>query len=198
MRQSGARSAGNRPIGCPGVEHAITAHDPRFGGFGGFARDVRWVSMTGVSMKLVLALATTLFAANAPEFLIWKAADLQHYEETLRARIGPDHTANERLPDLDGHAVFVVHRDGTGLVEAHDTVTHMIYVISGAANLVVGGTMVDERRLAPEQLRGTSIAGGDTKRVTAGDVLYIAKVPHWFKVDAGEHITYLMINLEAP
>src|SRR4051794_36902641 len=128
--------------------------------------------MTGVSMNLLLALANTLFAANGPAFLIWKAVDLQHYEEMLRARAGSDHTANERLADLDGHAVFVVYRDGTGLVEAHDTVTHIIYVTSGVANLVVGGTMVDERRLAPEQLRGTSITGGETKRVAAGDVLY--------------------------
>src|SRR3954468_4304088 len=139
-------------------------------------------------MTVLLALATMLFAADSPVFLVWKAADLQHYEETLRTKVGPDHTANERLPDLDGHAVFVVHRDGTGLAEAHDTVTHIIYVFSGAANLVVGGRMIDQRRLAPEQLRATSIDGGETKRVAAGDVLYIAKVPHWFKVDAGEHI----------
>jgi mannose-6-phosphate isomerase-like protein (cupin superfamily) len=149
-------------------------------------------------MKLLFALATMLFAANDSTFLLWKVADLQQYEAMLRARVGPDHTANERLPDLDGHGVFVVHRDGTGLAEAHDTVTHVIYVISGAANVVVGGTMVDERRLAPEQLRASSITGGDTTRIAAGDVLYIAKVPHWFKVDPGEHVTYLMINLEAP
>ena len=86
--------------------------------------------------------------------------------------------------------------NGTGLAEAHDTVTHVIYVISGAANVVVGGAMVDERRLGPEQLRGSSLTGGETKRIAAGDVLYIAKVPHWFKVDPGEHVTYLMINLE--
>ena len=39
-------------------------------------------------MKLVFALATALFAANDPAFLIWKVADLQHYEEMLRAKVG--------------------------------------------------------------------------------------------------------------
>src|SRR5215469_1886019 len=146
-------------------------------------------------MKLLLLLVTVpLFAADPSTFLLWKSADLQHYERTLHAKVDQDHVANERLPDFAGHAVFVVHREGTGPVEAHDTVTHVIYVISGEADLIVGGTMANEKRLAPEQLRGTSITGGETKRVRAGDVMYIPpRAPHWFKVEMGRQITYLML-----
>ena len=35
----------------------------------------------------------------------------------------------ERLPDSEGHSAYVVHREGTGLAELHQTMAHMIYVI---------------------------------------------------------------------
>jgi quercetin dioxygenase-like cupin family protein len=150
-------------------------------------------------MRLLLLLASLpLFAADSADFVVWKAADLKGYEKTLHAKLDAEHTANQRLPDYEGHAVFVVHREGTGPVEAHRTIAHLIYVISGEATLVVGGTMVDEKTLEPEQIRGTSVNGGETRKVAAGDVLHIpAKAPHWFKVAPGTQITCLMLNLES-
>jgi quercetin dioxygenase-like cupin family protein len=150
-------------------------------------------------MKLLLLLATApLFATGPSGFVVWKAADLKNYEKTLHAKLNQNHSANERLPDYEGVAVYVVHRDGTGLAEAHEKVAHMIYVISGEATIVVGGTMVDEKPIAPEHMSGAAVNGGETKKVAAGDVLHIpAKAPHWFKVASGAQITYLMMNLES-
>lgn len=137
-----------------------------------------------------------MFATDPADFVVWKAADLKSYEKTLHAKLDGDHSANQRLPDYGGFAVFVVHREGTGPAEAHETVAHLTYVISGEATLVVGGAMVDEKTLGPEQIRGTSVNGGEARKVAAGDVLHIpAKTPHWFKVAPGKQITYLMVNL---
>jgi len=75
-------------------------------------------------MKLVPALlliSLRLFAAEKPGFLVWNSDDLKGYEKTLHSRLGPDHTANLRLTDINGHAVFVVHRQATAPVEFHDT-----------------------------------------------------------------------------
>jgi hypothetical protein len=148
-------------------------------------------------MKLLLLfVALSLFAAGPPDFVVWKAADLKGYETTLHAKLDADHTANQQLPDYEGHSVFVVHREGTGPAEGHVTIGHMIYIISGEADLVVGGTMVNEKTLAPEQLRGTSVNGGETRKVATGDVVHIPpKAPHWFKLAPGGQITYLMVNL---
>jgi mannose-6-phosphate isomerase-like protein (cupin superfamily) len=151
---------------------------------------------------LLLLIPVTIFAADPAEFVLWKAADLKGYEKTLHARLDADHAANQRLSDYDGHdeghAAFVVHREGTGPAEAHQTIAHLVYVISGEASLVVGGTMVGEKTLAPEHISGASVTGGQTTRIAAGDVLHIpAKAPHWFKMAPGTQITYLMVNQQS-
>ncbi len=57
------------------------------------------------------------------------------------AKLGPDHTANLRLTNVNGHPVFVVHREATAPAEYHETYAHLIYVISGEATVVVGGEL---------------------------------------------------------
>jgi mannose-6-phosphate isomerase-like protein (cupin superfamily) len=150
-----------------------------------------------MKVLLLLALASLLSAATSG-FVIWKAADLKNFASKLHSKINQDHTANERLPDYEGHAVFVVHREGTGLAEIHETLAHMIYVISGEAVVVVGGTMSYPKNIAPEQTVGTSVEGGEATRLAAGDLVHIPpKTPHWFKVASGAQITYVMMNLES-
>jgi uncharacterized RmlC-like cupin family protein len=150
-------------------------------------------------MKLLLLLATApLFAAGPAGFLTWSPADLKNYEKTLHAKVDQNHTAAQRLPDLEGHQVLIVHREGTGLAEAHEMAADFIYVISGEANVVVGGTMVDGKTTGPGEIRGPSVNGGETRKAVAGDVMHIPpKVPHWVKVDAGKQITYLVVKLDS-
>ena len=60
--------------------------------------------------------------------------------------------------------------------------TDVVYVVEGAATLVTGGTTVDPKETEPGQIRGTSIEGGETHELAAGDVVVIPNgVPHWFK-----------------
>jgi len=151
-------------------------------------------------MRLLLPLFATasLFAAGSPGFVVWTPADLKNYEKSLHAKLDQNHNANERLPDLEGHTVLVVHREGTGLAETHETAADFVYVISGEATVVVGGTMVDGKTTGPGEIRGASVTVGETKKTGAGDVLHIPpRVPHWFKVDPGKQITYLVVKLES-
>jgi mannose-6-phosphate isomerase-like protein (cupin superfamily) len=54
-------------------------------------------------------------------------------------------------------------------------------VLKGSATLVTGGAVVDGKPIAPEEIRGASIQGGETRRISAGDVVVIPSgVPHWF------------------
>lgn len=67
-------------------------------------------------MKLVLLLLTasaSVLAADNSRFLIWNSQDLKGYEQTLHSRLGPDQTASLRVTDVNGHPVFVVHREAT-------------------------------------------------------------------------------------
>jgi mannose-6-phosphate isomerase-like protein (cupin superfamily) len=150
-------------------------------------------------MKLLLLFAAApLFAAGPSGFLVWTPAELKNFEKTLHAKLDENHNATERLPDLEGHTALMVHREGTGQAEIHEMAADFVYVISGEATVVVGGTMVQGKTTGPGEIRGASVDGGETRKVAAGDVLHIPpKAPHWFKVDPGKQITYLVVKLDA-
>lgn len=80
------------------------------------------------------------------------------------------------------YMVHASHRDKPGIAEIHELDTDIVYVLKGAATLVTGGTAVDAKTIAAHELRGLSIAGGETRHLVPGDVVIIPNgVPHWFK-----------------
>jgi mannose-6-phosphate isomerase-like protein (cupin superfamily) len=80
------------------------------------------------------------------------------------------------------YKVLAARRDAPGQVEVHELDTDVIHVLEGSAVLVTGGTVEGGKTTAPNEIRGTSIAGGEAHPVTKGDVIVIPRgVPHWFK-----------------
>ncbi|HEY7336093.1 MAG TPA: hypothetical protein VH639_14485 [Bryobacteraceae bacterium] len=150
-------------------------------------------------MKLLLLLATVpLFAASPEGFLTWSPAQLKNYEKTLHGKLDQYHVASERLPNMEGHTVLLIHREGTGQVETHENAADFIYVISGEGSVVVGGTLTDGKTTGPGEIRGSTLNGGETKKMGPGDILHIPpKEPHIVKLDPGKQITYLVVKLES-
>ena len=104
--------------------------------------------------------------------------------------------------------VGVVQRPGSakqGSIE-HDKLTEVYYVIEGTGTLVTGGQQVDGTSLSPDSatyrelagpgMTGTGINGGESRRVTPGDVVIIPQgVPHWFSGIDGT-IKYLVVRVD--
>jgi glc operon protein GlcG len=80
---------------------------------------------------------------------------------------------------------YMVHasrRDGAGQAEVHAQDADIIYVLDGTATFVTGGTVVDPKTTAPDEVRGASIASGETRQLKKGDVVIVpAGTPHWFQ-----------------
>jgi quercetin dioxygenase-like cupin family protein len=52
---------------------------------------------------------------------------------------------------------------------------------------------------AENELQGTTITGGQSRRVTTGDIIHIPTgVPHQFILAPGETITYLVVKIVDP
>lgn len=82
----------------------------------------------------------------------------------------------------DKYMVHASHRDKAGLVEVHEQDADIIYVLEGTATLVTGGQIVDGKTIAPGEIRGTDVKGGETRTINKGDVIIVpAGTPHWFK-----------------
>jgi len=96
------------------------------------------------------------------------------------------------LDEKDRH--YMVHtsrRDKPGMVEIHALDTDIIYVVSGTATLVTGGTVVDAREIAPAESRGSRIEGGVTRQLAKGEVIIVPNnTPHWFKEVNGQFLYY--------
>lgn len=90
---------------------------------------------------------------------------------------------DEQLMHAGRHyMVHASHRDAAGVAEIHELDTDIVYVLQGTATLVTGGTAVGTKTIAPHELRGTSVQGGETRQLAPGDVIIIPNgVPHWFK-----------------
>jgi glc operon protein GlcG len=94
----------------------------------------------------------------------------------------------------DKYMVHASHRDKAGMAEVHEQDADIIYVLEGAATLVTGGTVVDPKPVAPGEIRGREISGGDTRQLVKGDVIIVpAGTPHWFKEVPGP-LTYYVVK----
>jgi glc operon protein GlcG len=96
---------------------------------------------------------------------------------------------------LDGtdrnYMVHTSRRDKPGQAEIHTLDTDIIYVMQGTATFVTGGAAVDAKEIAPNEIRGSRIDGGDGRQLKKGDVIIVPNnTPHWFKEVSGEFLYY--------
>ena len=97
----------------------------------------------------------------------------------------------------DPGLIVLAQRREAGPAEWHDRTNHVFIFEEGEATLIVGGTMVDPKRTAVDQMRAPSIEGGTTYHVHKGDVITIpAKTPHWFKEVPTKTIAYYGVNID--
>jgi len=87
---------------------------------------------------------------------------------------------------LDGSAGrnYMVHasrREKPGQAEIHTKDTDVIYVLDGTATFITGGTAINAKTTAPDELRGESIQNGQTRQIAKGDVIVVPNgIPHQF------------------
>jgi mannose-6-phosphate isomerase-like protein (cupin superfamily) len=130
-----------------------------------------------LASTLTVALTTTVFAADPDGFAMFKAADIK--SRLAAAKLDDHKTGLDRAGTWGNHGLLLVRREGDGEVEVHNTQVDVITVISGAGTLLVGGTMAGGHESAPNEIRGTSLTGGERHPMAPGDVFHIpAKVPH--------------------
>ena len=156
-------------------------------------------------MRKVICLAAAaigiapVFAADPPDFRLWKAEELKRRDAALSRKVGPDHSSRETLADFGHHRVRYLYRDADGFPEQHDNIVDLVYVQSGAGTLQLGGTVVDKKATGTAgEWVGSRLDGGERHALGAGDVMHIpAGIPHAFLVQKGAHITYVLVKFPA-
>jgi len=140
-----------------------------------------------LTMAVFLIAAAVLFGSGVPAAVHYIGHDKVTEVMTKGGPIVSD-------PGL----VVLANRRTSGEVEYHDHTNHVFVIVEGEATLIVGGTMVQPKRTAADQMRAPSAEGGTTYHLSKGDVITIpAKTPHWFKEVSTKTIAYYAVNIES-
>ena len=154
-----------------------------------------------VAPMLIAGLSALSVAQDAmpPGFEHWTAAAMAPMVKTLSAKAAGDahKSATQRLGDFTNEYFLLAHREGDGQAEWHETEVDVFFVQSGAATLVVGGTMPNAETTAPHEKRSGAIQGGTRQKLTAGDIVRIpAKTAHQLLLEGGQEFTYFVVKVK--
>ena len=140
----------------------------------------------------------TAVAAGPAGYDHWTAEQFAAHEETLHKGM-KDGLASETLGTWGNHLLLKTRREsGSGQAEWHEKYADLIVVQSGHASIIIGGKILNGRTTAPNEIRGTSIDGGEKQLLKAGDVLHIpAKTPHQVLLDPGQTLDYLVLKVDS-
>jgi len=107
-----------------------------------------------------------------------------------------DRNGNANFIRLAPYGVNMEHRIMGQAASVHETEAELFYVVDGAGTLLTGGKLKEEKRTNAENLSGSGIEGGVSKKVSKGDWIMVpAGVPHQYpSVDAGG-LTLMSLHL---
>jgi len=136
-------------------------------------------------MRAVLAL---LVAAASPSL----GADVTYFPAE---KVSAAFAQGAVLFDGEGrnYMVHASRREAAGQAEVHVKDADIIYVLEGSTTFVTGGTLVDGKTTAPDEIRGAAIKGGESRRLGKGNVIIVPNgTPHWFKQVDGPVLYYVV------
>jgi mannose-6-phosphate isomerase-like protein (cupin superfamily) len=150
-----------------------------------------------MTVKLVgLLLVLPLVGAEPAGYKYWSAADLKSLAKPISDK-SDTKTSSRNLGSFGADHALMIHREGSGVAELHETEADVIVVVSGSGALIVGGTMPGSKRTAPGEVRAPSIAGGARQKIAPGDILHIPpKTPHQVMLEPGTQITYFTLKVK--
>jgi quercetin dioxygenase-like cupin family protein len=126
-------------------------------------------------------------AASEPRVEYFDSASVRKAFTTGKPLLGGSDRRNIKVMGL--------RRQRAGEVEVHTSDTDIFYVVEGHATFVTGGTLTNGKHIAPDEIRGGTLSGGEIRHLDKGDVIIIPKgVPHWYK-EVPESIEYFVVKV---
>jgi mannose-6-phosphate isomerase-like protein (cupin superfamily) len=154
--------------------------------------------MKNLTLSLFFLTVLPLKAGDAQGFAYWSSETLKGFEQKLAPKIDAQMVANEQLGSYGKHSLMMIHREGSGEAEIHESVVDIFVVQSGGATLLVGGTVIGGKSTGPGEIRGSEIKGAEKQQLAPGDIVHIpAGLPHQVIVEKGRQLTYVIVKVGA-
>jgi mannose-6-phosphate isomerase-like protein (cupin superfamily) len=142
---------------------------------------------------MILA-AASLRAAGGVE--VWSGTELKESAAKLAKEAQAKSIAGKTLGAYGNHSASLWRRTKSGQAELHKIKVDVIVVEQGSATLVYGGAIPDAHTTTPNEVRGSSITHGETRKLAPGDIVRIpAGTPHQFVLEKGEEVAYFALKI---
>jgi mannose-6-phosphate isomerase-like protein (cupin superfamily) len=152
-------------------------------------------------MKLkvfLFVMATGAVAALPTGYSHWTEEQMASRAKGMPAKMTKVKVATEPLGAWGNHSMSLIHREGSGEAELHETKADILFIRSGEAAIIVGGTMPGAHPTTAHEVRAPKIEGGEKQALHAGDVLHIAaKTPHQMILEPGQKLDYYAVKVDA-
>jgi hypothetical protein len=146
----------------------------------------------------LLLFAALAMAALPAGYTHWTAEQIQDREKTLPAKMSQVKVATESLGGWGNHSMSLIHREGSGQAELHETQSDILIIRGGDGSIVIGGTIPDGKKTTAHEIRGSKIDGGKTEPLRVGDVLHVApNTPHQMLIEPGHKLDYYAVKVDA-
>lgn len=141
---------------------------------------------------VLLSMSQTGSGDPPPEgYVRWTPERLATTIERLDKELGDKSLVFEAYGNYERHSIYLVLRGKTSTAEVHETEADLYVVRRGRATFVIGGELVDGKKLPRKQQRGVSIRGGHRQEIGPGDVVHVpVGVPHQLILPEGESFLY--------
>jgi len=153
------------------------------------------------SMKKTALMFLPVFmaiAAGPAGYEHWTGQQFRTHEQVLRKAM-KNGLASETLGHWGNHLLLKTRREAiSGQAELHEKQADLIVVQSGRAMIVIGGRIVNGKTTATNEIRGTSIVGGERQALKAGDVVHVpVRTPHQV-VETSQTFDYIVLKVDTP
>jgi mannose-6-phosphate isomerase-like protein (cupin superfamily) len=152
--------------------------------------------VAGLALASGLALAPSPVRAQkvdtySPQQLMQEAKPLKEQADQAN---GLASKILEKYPD---HYTMLAFREKNGQAELHKDSADVMFVLEGNATLVTGGSVLNPKTTGPGEVRGDSVQGGTSVKLSKGSVAHIpANVPHQLLIPAGHTFTYFIVKAD--
>jgi mannose-6-phosphate isomerase-like protein (cupin superfamily) len=159
--------------------------------------DVRKCAFIMLLMTAAYGLALANFAAGSPDDLAGVKTKAEIEALVAKLRAGELKGAQPLFEKEDGpyriYTSYIENRKGAA--DIHGLDNEIFLIMSGSAEVTLGGDVTDKKSTAENEFRGTTITGGTTRTVGAGDIISIPRgIAHQMNPGNG-HVLYIVIKM---
>jgi mannose-6-phosphate isomerase-like protein (cupin superfamily) len=161
-------------------------------------------SICGLMLALIFnvsADAAGAQSAASPSPMGWPVAKVQEQTSGLVAKAEKNlgGIATLTLSKTSGSYVMLSVRVKSGRAELHARDSDYIFVIDGEGTMRTGGSIVDGKTVAANEIRGLKLEGSSDMALEKGSMIHIPPgVPHQTMVAPGSKLIYFVVKAEMP